>query len=147
MAEAELRMDVDEMNQFLVDAFPNAPRMYSVTRSSVAEGVTLELPYDVSQVRPGGTLSGPTMMAMADAAAWMATLARIGPVALAVTSSLTIDFLAKPAQVDLLARGKLLRLGRRQSVSEVRIWSAGGSPDEPVAFATVTYAIPSSPRD
>jgi uncharacterized protein (TIGR00369 family) len=145
MAEPELLMDVDQMNQFLVDAFPNAPRMYSVTASSLEDGVTLALPYDVSQVRPGGTLSGPTMMAMADAAAWMATLARIGPVALAVTSSLSIEFLAKPAQVDLLARGKLLRLGRRQSVSEVRIWSEGGSPDAPVAFSTVTYAIPSSP--
>jgi uncharacterized protein (TIGR00369 family) len=137
-------MDVAAMNQFLSDAFPNAPRMYAVTDSDVEHGVTLTLPYDVTQIRPGGTLSGPTMMALADAAAWMATLARIGPVALAVTSSLTINFLSKPAQVDLLARGKLLRLGRRQSVSEVRIWSAGGSPDAPVAFATVTYAIPSS---
>ena len=63
--------------------------------------------------------------------------------ALAVTSHLSIDFLAKPGQVDLLCHARLLRLGRRQSVSEVRIWSDGTSIDDPVAFATVTYSIPS----
>jgi acyl-coenzyme A thioesterase PaaI-like protein len=84
------------------------------------------------------------MMALADAAAWLVTLSRIGPVALAVTSSLSISFLAKPRPADLLAHAGLLRLGRRQSVSEVRIWSDGGDPQEPVAHATVTYAIPSS---
>ena len=81
-------------------------------------------------------------MGLADGAAWLATLSRIGPVALAVTSHLSIDFLAKPGQADLLAHAKLLRLGRRQSVSEVRLWSDGTSIDDPVAFATVTYAIP-----
>jgi acyl-coenzyme A thioesterase PaaI-like protein len=70
------------------------------------------------------------------------TLSRIGPVALAVTSQLTISFLRKPGPADLLAHGSLLRLGKRQSVSEVRLWSDGGDPSEPVAHATVTYAIP-----
>ncbi len=68
------------------------------------DGVRMRLPFSDAQIRPGGTLSGPTMMALADGAAWMVTLARIGPVALAVTSNLTISFLAKPAPVDLLAR-------------------------------------------
>jgi acyl-coenzyme A thioesterase PaaI-like protein len=143
MDRPELVMDVAAMNDFLVASFPGAPRMYQVIHSD-HDGVTLHIPFDESQIRPGGTISGPTMMAMADAAAWMATLARIGPVALSVTSSLTINFLAKPGQVALYARGRLLRLGRRQSVSEVRLWSDGGTPDEPVAFATVTYAIPAS---
>ena len=84
------------------------------------------------------------MMGLADAAAWLVTLSHIGPVALAVTSSLTISFLAKPGQADLLAHATLLRLGRRQSVSEVRLWSDGTDPSTPVAHATVTYAIPSS---
>lgn len=144
MGLPELVMDVDALNEFLVAAFPGAPRMYTVAHSG-EDGVRLHLPFDEGQLRPGGTVSGPTMMAMADAAAWMATLARIGPVALSVTSSLTINFLAKPGQADLHAAGRLLRLGRRQSVSEVRLWSDGGTPDEPVAFATVTYAIPSAP--
>ena len=68
------------------------------------------------------------MMGLADGAAWMATLSRIGPVALAVTSHLSIDFLAKPGQVDLLCHARLLRLGRRQSVCEVRLWSEGADP-------------------
>jgi acyl-coenzyme A thioesterase PaaI-like protein len=141
MTDPELLMDVDAMNAFLTAAFPGTPRAYAVVASDPG-GVTMRLPYNESQLRPGGTLSGPTMMGMADGAAWMATLARIGPVALSVTSSLTINFLSKPGPADLFAHGRLLRLGKRQSVSEVRLWSDGGAPEAPVAFATVTYAIP-----
>jgi uncharacterized protein (TIGR00369 family) len=137
-------MGAEELNQFLEDAFPNAPRAYRVEHAGPG-GVRMRLPYDDGQLRPGGTLSGPTVMALVDGAAWLVTLSRIGPVALAVTSNLTISFLTKPQPVDLLAQATLLRLGRRQSVSEVRVWNEGGDPAAPVAFATVTYAIPSSP--
>jgi uncharacterized protein (TIGR00369 family) len=140
----ELLMGAEELNQFLEDAFPNAPRAYRVEHAGPG-GVRMRLPYDDGQLRPGGTLSGPTVMALVDGAAWLVTLSRIGPVALAVTSNLTISFLTKPQPVDLLAQATLLRLGRRQSVSEVRVWNEGGDPAAPVAFATVTYAIPSSP--
>lgn len=137
----DLAMTVDELNDFLADAFPGTPRPYWVEHAG-DDGVRMRVPYDASQLRPGGTLSGPTMMGLADAAAWLATLSHIGPVALAVTSNLTISFLAKPGPSDLLAHATLLRLGRRQSVSEVRLWSDGGDPATPVAHATVTYAIP-----
>ena len=136
-------MTVDELNEFLANAFPGAPRAYRVEHAA-ADGVRMRVPYDAGQLRPGGTLSGPTMMGLADAAAWLVTLSHIGPVALAVTSSLTISFLTKPGPSDLLAHATLLRLGRRQSVSEVRLWSDGTDPSEPVAHATVTYAIPSA---
>jgi uncharacterized protein (TIGR00369 family) len=136
-------MDADELNEFLGAAFPGAPRAYRVERAG-PDGVRMRVPYDPAQLRPGGTLSGPTMMSLADGAAWMATLSRIGPVALAVTSSLNISFLRKPAQIDLLAHATLLRLGQRQSVSDVRIWSDGHE-DDLVAHAVVTYAIPSRP--
>lgn len=136
-------MTVDELNAFLDAAFPGAPRAYRVEHAG-ADGVRMRVAYDQAQLRPGGTLSGPTMMSLADAAAWMVTLSRIGPVALAVTSHLNIGFLAKPGPVDLLAHATLLRLGRRQSVSDVRLWSHGGGPNAPVAHATVTYAIPAS---
>ena len=140
-------MSVEELNEFLAGAFPGAPRAYRVTHVDEA-GITMRLPSDATQIRPGGTLSGPTMMALADGAAWLVTLSRIGPVALAVTSSLTISFLQKPRPGELVAHARLLRLGRRQSVSEVRLWSEGADPDDLVAHATVTYAIPSSaPRD
>ena len=134
-------MTTDELNEFLAGAFPGAPRGYGVEHVDL-EGIRMRVPYDPSQLRPGGTLSGPTMMSLADAAAWLVTLSRIGPVALAVTSSLTISFLAKPQPADLLADARLLRLGRRQSVSEVRLWSDGSDPTALVAHATVTYAIP-----
>ena len=139
-----LAMTVDELNEFLGNAFPGAPRAYRVEHAA-GDGVRMRVPYDAGQLRPGGTLSGPTMMGLADAAAWLVTLSHIGPVALAVTSSLTISFLAKPGPSDLLAHATLLRLGKRQSVSEVRLWSDGSDPSTPVAHATVTYAIPSTP--
>jgi uncharacterized protein (TIGR00369 family) len=140
-ADSEIVMTVEELNTFLDAAFPGSPRAYRVEQVG-PDGVRMRVPYDAAQLRPGGTLSGPTMMALADGAAWMVTLAHIGPVALAVTSNLTISFLTKPGPVDLLAHATLLRLGRRQSVSEVRLWSEGGDPAQPVAHATVTYAIP-----
>lgn len=134
-------MTVDDLNTFLAGAFPGAPRAYRVEHVG-HDGLRMRVPYDAGQLRPGGTLSGPTMMSLADAAAWLVTLSRIGPVALAVTSSLNISFLRKPAPADLLAQATLLRLGRRQSVSDVRLWSEGGDPGALVAHATVTYAIP-----
>lgn len=139
----ELALDAEGLNDFLAGAFPQFPRPYTVVEVT-PERLVARLAHDPSQIRPGGTLSGPTMMALADSAAWLVTLSRIGPVALTVTSSLHIDFLAKPAPVDLYAQASLLRLGRRQSVSEVRLYSDGGSPSAPVAFATVTYAIPTA---
>ena len=131
-------MTVDELNEFLAGAFPNAPRLHHVVEVTDA-GVVLRLPIGPDHERPGGTVSGPTMMGLADSAAWLGTLSRIGPVALAVTSSLTINFLRKPSiDRDLVAAVEVLKLGRRLSVSEVRISSG----DDLVAQASVTYAIP-----
>jgi uncharacterized protein (TIGR00369 family) len=92
-------------------------------------------------LRPGGTVSGPTMMGLADVAVYAALLSRIGPVALAVTINLNINFLRKPsADADLLARAEMLKVGKRLGVGEVYISSAGST--EPVAHATITYSIP-----
>ena len=131
-------MTPDDLNEFLAGAFPNAPRSHRVTEVTES-GVVLHLPVGPEHERPGGTVSGPTMMGLVDGAAWLATLSRIGPVALAVTSSLTINFLRKPSlDRDLVATVEVLKLGRRLSVSEVRITSG----DDLVAHASVTYAIP-----
>lgn len=126
-----------ELDDFLRDAFfqQRAYRVDAVTE----RGAVLRMPIGVENGRPGGSVSGPTMMGLADAAAWLATLSRIGPVALAVTSQLTISFLRKPSlDHDLYAEADLLKLGKRLSVSEVRVISD----DDLVAHATVTYAIP-----
>lgn len=91
-------------------------------------------------LRPGATVSGPAMMALADYVLYAAILANIGPVALAVTTNLTFNFLRKPASGDLLAECRLLKLGRRLAVGEVAI-TAVGDPDI-VCHATGTYSIP-----
>lgn len=133
-------MAAADLTAFLSEAFPQFDRAYEVAEVT-AEGVVLRLPIGPEHERPGGTVSGPTMMAVVDAAAWLATLSRIGPVALAVTSSLTINFLRKPPlTADLWAQASLLKLGRRLSVSDVLVIS--GDNGDVVAQATVTYAIP-----
>jgi acyl-coenzyme A thioesterase PaaI-like protein len=133
-------VSAEELNEFLHAAFPGAPRSYRVEAVTEA-GVRLRAPIGAENQRPGGTVSGPTMMALADAAAWMATLSRIGIVPLAVTSTLTINFVDKPELVDLVADAELLRLGARSSLTEVRIYS-GSAGDVLVAQATVAYSIP-----
>ena len=129
----------DELNDFLAASFPDRELPMRVTRSDES-GVELLLPYHASQLRPGGTLSGPTLMTLADTVAYVAVVARIGREPLTVTSSLSIDFLRKPAPADLRATGEVLKLGRRQAVVAIRIRSTAD--DALVAHATSTYAIP-----
>jgi uncharacterized protein (TIGR00369 family) len=93
-------------------------------------------------IRPGGTISGPTMMALADFTMYVAVLAAAGPVPLAVTTNLNINFLRKPTQTDLIADARLLKRGKRLVVGEVLIYSQ--DVEEPVAHVTATYSIPPS---
>jgi len=123
----------------------------SISRSS---GITIEetwhrgcrvrRAYDERSLRPGGTISGPTMMGLSDMAMYVAVLASIGPVPLAVTTNLNINFLRKPAQRDLIAEAKLIKLGKRLAVGHVTIHSDGE--EEMVAHATATYSIPPPER-
>ena len=91
-------------------------------------------------VRPGGTISGPTMMELADFTMYVAVFSAVGPQPLAVTTNLNINFLRKPAPADLIAEAKLLKVGKRLAVGEVTLYSDGQ--DEPVAHVTSTYSIP-----
>ncbi len=100
----------------------------------------VRLPFDEAHIRPGGTISGPAMMALADFAMYAAVLGMIGPVELAVTTSLNINFLRKPGTVDLVAKARILKLGKRLAVGEITLESDGGG--DPVAHATATYSIP-----
>ena len=135
-------LDPTELDAFLAAAFPNAPLPMQVTRSDES-GVEVVWPYLDTQLRPGGTLSGPTLMTLADTVAYVAVVARIGPEPLTVTSHLAIDFLRKPPPADLRATGEVLKLGRRQAVVAIRIYSTA---DEAlVAYSTATYALPSTP--
>ncbi|KQO51903.1 phenylacetic acid degradation protein [Methylobacterium sp. Leaf85] len=91
-------------------------------------------------LRPGGTISGPAMMALADYALYAAILANIGPVGLAVTTNLSFNFLRKPGPTGLVAEATLLKLGKRLAVGEARLFAAGS--DDLVCHATGTYSIP-----
>ena len=91
-------------------------------------------------LRPGDTVSGPTLMALADVAMYAALLGEIGLVPLAVTTSLNINFLRKPAQKDVVGKARLLKVGKRLAVGEVALYSDGEA--EPVAHVTCTYSIP-----
>jgi uncharacterized protein (TIGR00369 family) len=132
-------MSVPELQQFLLDGFPDDPPT-TIVEAVSDEGVRLRLPVTAKESRPGGTVRGPALMALADAAAWLAVVAQIGPVALSVTTSLHIDFLRKPALVDLVAEGTILKLGRRLAVVDVALRSVGAT--DLVAKAQVTYSIP-----
>lgn len=103
-------------------------------------GACVRRRYQSTSLRPGGTLSGATMMELADVGMYVAVLASIGWVPLAVTTNLNINFLRKPAQRDLLADVHLIKLGKRLAVGEIGIRSDGA--DAVVAHATATYSIP-----
>jgi uncharacterized protein (TIGR00369 family) len=139
---ASAKMNVAELEKFLHDEFPQAFSGGDITIES-ADGRTclLRQRYSDQMLRPGGTVSGPTLMALADFSMYVVLLSAIGPVALAVTTNLTINFLRKgaPGQ-DLLAAARLLKLGKRLAVGEVSLLS-GASPD-PIAHVTSTYSIP-----
>jgi uncharacterized protein (TIGR00369 family) len=128
----------DEIAAFLTMSFPQS----KVTVESVGgRRATVKLAVDESHLRPGGTISGPTVMTAADVALYVAVLGEIGIVPLAVTTSLTINFLRKPAAGrDVIAECTLLKVGRALAVGEVSIFSMGDQ--EPVAHAVGTYSIP-----
>ncbi|CAN5925263.1 PaaI family thioesterase [soil metagenome] len=129
---------LEELRAFLAAAFPQSAMELLATDDGTARA---RLAIDDSHLRPGGTVSGPSMMALADAVTYMALLSRIGIVPLAVTSSLNIAFLRRPkAHRAIVAEATLLKAGRKLAVAEVRIVSEGD--DALVAHATVTYAIP-----
>ena len=133
-------MTADQLNGFLDQVFEQVADDFHVDH--VAEGeVIMRLITSDKHLRPGGTISGPSMFGLADVAAYVVTLAHIGPKALAVTTNCSIDFMRKPAAgVDLIAVARLLKLGKQLSVSDVLLFSEGK--EQPVARASLTYAIP-----
>lgn len=138
---AEIRMDAGALNAFLHRAFPEVDREQMPQVVEVeAERALLMLPYASRQLRPGGVISGPTMMSLADTAAYAMILARIGEVALSVTTSLNIHFLRGCKPGDLYAEATLLKLGRRIATVDVLMWTEGR--ERAAAKATVAYAIP-----
>lgn len=133
-------LSAPELVALMEQHFPQAP-VGQVEFERVEHG-SIRFRYRATELdlRPGNTVSGPTLMAISDLAVYFAVLAALGPVLLAVTTSLHINFLRKPAQGELTVEAKLLKLGKRLAVGEVAVYGAGSA--EPVSHATVTYAIP-----
>lgn len=135
-----MEMDIAALRAFLAEAFPQVAGDFAVD-ALTEEGLTVRLLVAERHLRPGGTVSGPSMFALADVGVYLAILRRLGPIALAVTTSCSIDFLRKPAAgTDLLAEVRILKLGRVLAVGDVLLRSEGGA--EPVARASLTYSIP-----
>ena len=138
-----LKLSADQLNEFLVRAFPGGdPSARALVTEVVPGRVRVVRPYDPGSLRPGGVISGPTMMALADMAVYALVLAHIGEVPMAVTTSLTMHFLRPAKPGELIAEATLLRLGRRIATCDVRLWTEG--PDRIAAHATVAYAIPAA---
>lgn len=136
----QIVMGADALNAFLATGFPQIADQVRV-EAVAPDLLTARLLVSDAHLRPGGTVSGPAMFALADVAIYCAILARIGPVALAVTTNASIDFMRKPAAGrDLLADCRVLKLGRQLAVAEALIRSDGST--DQVARCSMTYAIP-----
>lgn len=136
-----IRMGADDLNAFLRRAFPETDPDHMASVLEVEPGrVLVKLPYASRQLRPGGVISGPTLMTLADTAAYALVLAHIGEVAMAVTTSLNIHFLRGCKPGDLHAEAALLKLGRRIATADILMWTEGR--ERAAAKATVAYAIP-----
>jgi len=135
-----IKVSAEEMAQFLDEVFPQVKGMFGIDRLD-EDLLVMRLHASEQHLRPGGTVSGPAMFSLADVAAYVATMSRIGKEALAVTTNCSIDFMRKPkAGVDVLAYARLLKLGKSLSVTDVLLCSEGQT--EPVARATLTYSLP-----
>ena len=115
--------------------------IYNFVTEEIAHGhARMRLEFREHHVRSGGTMAGPSMMALADFAAYAALMGAIGPVQMAVTSSLSINFLRRPEAADMVAEARIVSSTRRLAFSEVDLYSAGET--APIAHITATYAIP-----
>ena len=135
-----LAMNRDELSQYLKEVFPQVHNDF-VVEELTEDTITMRLVVQDRHLRPGGTVSGPSMFGLADVSVYAMVLARKGRQSLAVTTNSSLDFLRKPAGgADLIASCRLLKLGRTLAVGDVLIFSEGA--EEPVARASMTYSIP-----
>ncbi|SEP13212.1 PaaI family thioesterase [Aquisalimonas asiatica] len=137
------KLNATELEQLLHESFPEM-RQDTWRVEHVEDGfVRIRMPFHKSNLRPGNTISGPALMTLADTTMYVAILAVIGPVMMAVTTALNINFMRKPGAGDIIAECRLLKLGSRLAVGDVAMYADGD--DEMAAHATCTYSIP--PRD
>jgi uncharacterized protein (TIGR00369 family) len=132
-------LDAGAVTEFLEEIWPGITATLTIEEVT-DRGARVRMAASPDRLRPGGIVSGPALMSLADTAVWAAVLGVIGPVAMAVTADLTIHFLRPAPPADVIGVAHLHKVGRRLAVGDVLIYS--GEDPEPVAHATVTYAIP-----
>ena len=144
---ARTQLSVAEFKRISAERMPFAEMLGFQIQSLSAEQAVMRAAHRDDFLRPGGSVAGPIMMGLADAAFYAVILANIGPVELAVTTNLSINFLRKPPPGDIIATARLLKLGKRLAVCEATLRSEAEAlgADKPVAHATGTYSIPPPP--
>ena len=140
----EAKISAETFETLAREAVPYVGLLDCRVESMAAGDVVMRLPFNDMLLRPGGTICGPAMMALADITLYGAVLSLIGRVELAVTTDMTFHFLRRPEPGDLLGRGRILKLGRRLAVGEVHIRAEAS--DDLVAHVTGSYAIPPDSR-
>ena len=136
----EAKVSAAELAEMARENVPLVGALAMQVESVLPGSVTIRVPYRDEFIRPGGTISGAVLMAVADFAMYGVVLSLIGRVDLAVTTNLSINFLRRPPPGDLLAKARILKLGKRLAVGEVLLH--GGDEEDLVAHVTSTYSIP-----
>jgi uncharacterized protein (TIGR00369 family) len=134
-----MKMTINDLKVFLKNVFPQVCDDFFIEELSQDE-ITVRLKVSEKHLRPGGTVSGPSMFGLADVCFYLVILANIGPKALTVTTNCSIDFMRKPVARDIIAKARLLKLGKSLAVGDVLLFSEGIK--KPVAHANITYSIP-----
>ncbi len=132
-------MTKEELNDFLEKEFPQVKKNFEILKVN-DRNFSMLMHISSEHLRPGATVSGPTMFLLADVTFYLATLSIIGPKSLTVTTNCSINFLRKPNEKNLISEARILKLGKTLSVGDVLIYSE--DIDEPVAHASLTYSIP-----
>lgn len=134
-----LMMNERDLRDFLSARFPQVGNKIEIVKLT-DQGIDVCLKVQEQDLRPGGTVSGPSIFTLADVSVYLALLSRIGPVELAVTTNCSINFMRKPPRTDLLGHARILRLGNSLCVCEVDVYADGA--DVMIAHAVLTYSIP-----
>ena len=132
-------MTKEELVDFLEKEFPQVNKNFEILKVN-DKNFSMLMHISSEHLRPGATVSGPTMFLLADVTFYLATLSVIGPKSLTVTTNCSINFLRKPNEKNLISEARILKLGKTLSVGDVLIYSE--DIDEPVAHASLTYSIP-----
>lgn len=136
-------MTIEQLEAFRAEHFAQSNPLNMKIERLEDMSMRVRMPAGVEHLRPGGTVSGPSLMFLCDAGFYLLILSQIGPVPLAVTTNLNINFMRRPAAADIIAEMRILKLGQKLAVGDVMLYS-DGEPD-PVAHCQMTYAIP--PKD